>query len=157
MKLATLCYLKRNGQTLMLHRIKKENDLHAGKWNGLGGKFLPGESPEQCVIREVQEESGLIIEKPRVHGFITFPGFAGDDDWYVFVFSARQFGGQLIDSDEGHLHWIEDERLSDLPLWEGDHLFLEWMKDERFFSALLRYEADKLAEHQVVFYESPEQ
>src|SRR5512143_1593526 len=89
MKLATLCYVKRAGQTLMLHRIKRANDIHAGKWNGLGGKLEPGESPEQCVIREVREESGLLIQRPRYHGLLVFSDFK-DDDWYVWTFSATE-------------------------------------------------------------------
>lgn len=77
MKLATLCYIKKDGKTLMLHRIKKKNDMHEGKWNGLGGKFEPGETPEDCVIREIEEESGLNIIKPRLRGLLTFPEFGG--------------------------------------------------------------------------------
>ncbi|MDP3830910.1 MAG: 8-oxo-dGTP diphosphatase, partial [Ignavibacteriaceae bacterium] len=102
MKLATLCYVKdaNNGATLMLHRIKKENDMHEGKWNGLGGKFEMGESPEECVIREIKEESGLDIKNPKLNGFITFPAFDGFEDWYVFIFSVTEFSGELIDSAE---------------------------------------------------------
>ena len=89
MKLATLCYVidKLQNKTLMIHRVKKENDYHEGKWNGLGGKLEPGESPEDCVIREIKEEAGLIIKNPRMHGFITFPNFDEVDDWYVFIFT----------------------------------------------------------------------
>ena len=98
MQLATLCYIIDNDKTLMLHRIKKKDDFHEGKWNGLGGKFEHGESPEECVIREVKEESGLLIKNPRMHGFITFPMFDGKKDWYVFLFTAREFKGKLIDT-----------------------------------------------------------
>ena len=114
MKLATLCYLKANGQTLMLHRIKKQQDMHAGKWNGLGGKFLPGETPEQCAIREVQEESGLTMTNPVLRGILTFPAFSKDEDWYCFLFVGRQFSGELIDSNEGVLAWIDDDKVLDL-------------------------------------------
>ena len=91
MILATLCYVidKKNEQILMLHRVKKKNDFHEGKWNGLGGKFDEGESPEDCVIREIREESGLKIKKPRLHGFITFPNFDGKNDWHVFIYTAE--------------------------------------------------------------------
>ena len=116
MQLATLCYVKKNNKTLMIHRIKKENDMHEGKWNGLGGKFLPGETPEQCVIREVEEESGLIIEKPVLKGFLTFPKFSKNVDWYVFVYEAYNYSGEIIESDEGHLEWIRDSELTDLNL-----------------------------------------
>jgi 8-oxo-dGTP diphosphatase len=152
MKLATLCYLRRDGRTLMIHRNKRPDDIHAGKWNGLGGKLEAGETPEACVIREVQEESGLRIQAPRLRGFLTFPGFAHDEDWYAFVFTAEQFEGQLIDPPEGRLAWIEDERLLELPLWEGDHLFLEWLQAGRFFSARFVYKDGRLIEHDVVFY-----
>ena len=107
MILATLCYIKRNGKTLMVHRNKKLNDIHAGKWNGLGGKIETGESPEECVRREVREEAGLTIENPKLHGLVMFPNFKGND-WYVFVFTATEFIGELIDSPEGKLQWIED-------------------------------------------------
>ena len=95
--LATLCYVRRDGYTLMVHRTKKANDVHRGKWNGLGGKFEPGETPEECVIREVHEESGLAIQHPKLCGLIMFPNFTGND-WYVFVFTAHEFSGALIDS-----------------------------------------------------------
>src|SRR3990172_9255073 len=98
MKLATLCYVRKDGKTLMVHRIKKTNDMHQGKWNGLGGKFEPGETPEQCAIREIYEESGLLVKQPELKGFLTFPGFSNDEDWYAFVFVAHQFSGELIDS-----------------------------------------------------------
>ena len=119
MILATLCYIKQDSHTLMVYRNKKPNDMHAGKWNGLGGKFEPGESPEECILREVQEESGLQICNPILHGLLMFPNFKGND-WYVFVFTAREFTGKLIDSPEGRLEWIPDEKLPSLNLWESD-------------------------------------
>ncbi|MDE0670420.1 MAG: 8-oxo-dGTP diphosphatase [Caldilineaceae bacterium SB0662_bin_9] len=152
--LGTLCYLKRDGKTLMLYRNRKANDFHEGKWNGLGGKFEPGESPEACAIREVREESGLEVEAPRLHGMLTFPGFDGENDWYVFVFSAERFSGSLIDSPEGELHWIEDARLLDLNLWEGDRIFLPWLDQDRFFSGTFVYANGVLKNHDVVFYSS---
>ncbi len=85
LKLATLCYVQRPGQTLMLHRVKRENDYHQGKWNGLGGKFEPGESPEECVVREVYEESGLVCRDPVLRGQITFPKFDAEADWYIWI------------------------------------------------------------------------
>ena len=100
MKFATLCYIRRAGQTLMLHRNKKPNDMHEGKWNGLGGEFEPGESPEECITREVREEAGLDIRNPQLHGLLMFPDFKGDD-WYVFAFTASEFEGELIDSPRG--------------------------------------------------------
>jgi 8-oxo-dGTP diphosphatase len=154
MKLATLCYVKdaNNGTTLMLHRIKKENDMHEGKWNGLGGKFEMGESPEECVIREIKEESGLDIKNPKLNGFITFPAFDGFEDWYVFIFSVTEFSGELIDSVEGNLEWVQDEKLFDLNLWDGDKIFMEWIQDDKFFSAKFNYNSGKLKDYEVVFY-----
>lgn len=152
LKLATLVYVKRPGQTLMLHRIKRAGDMHQGKWNGLGGKFEPGESPEACAIREVYEESGLTIRRPELRGILTFPNFRAGEDWYAFVFVARTFHGELIDSSEGVLQWIDDADLLELPLWEGDRLFLPWLEQERFFSGRFVYENGRLRHHEVIFY-----
>lgn len=151
MILATLCYLKHNAHTLMVYRNKKPNDMHAGKWNGLGGKFEPGESPEECVLREVWEESGLQIRNPTLHGLLLFPNFKGAD-WYVFVFTASEFTGQLIDSPEGQLEWIPDEKLTSLNLWESDHIFLPWLKKESFFSAKFLYEGEIMKGYNVTFH-----
>jgi 8-oxo-dGTP diphosphatase len=151
MILATLCYIKRGGQTLMLHRNKKPNDIHKGKWNGLGGKFEAGESPEMCIRREVREEAGLVIRNPRLHGLLVFVNFKGND-WYVFVFSATNFDGELIDSPEGRLEWIDDDKLLDLPLWPSDAIFLPWLKKDKFFSARFLYDGDTMLEYQVTFH-----
>jgi 8-oxo-dGTP diphosphatase len=154
MKLATLCYVKNDGKTLMIHRIKKENDIHQGKWNGLGGKLDPGETPEECVIREVHEESGLTIVDPHLKGFLTFPSFANDEDWYAFVFVAKRFNGQLIDSEEGVLRWIDDKELFGLDLWGGDLIFLPWLESPGLFSGKFVYQDGQLLDHSVVFYEN---
>jgi 8-oxo-dGTP diphosphatase len=152
MKLATLVYLKRNLQTLMLHRVKKANDYHEGKYNGLGGKLEPGESPEECAIRETREESGLELVDPILKGFITFPNFDGVDDWYVFLFVGTQFTGEMIDSPEGDLEWIDDDKLAGIPLWEGDYMFLSWLEGDRFFSAKFNYEDGRYIDHTVTFH-----
>jgi len=154
MKIATLCYVidKEKDKTLMLHRVKKENDYHEGKWNGLGGKLEQGESPEDCVIREIKEEAGLTIKAPKMHGFITFPLFDKVDDWYVFIFSAKDFEGKLIDSPEGNLEWIPNDKLTELNLWDGDKIFLEWLFQDRFFSAKFNYKNGKYLNHEVNFY-----
>lgn len=151
MTLATLCYIKNDGQTLMLHRNKKHNDMHTGKWNGLGGKFEPGESPEDCVIREVREESGLQICSPRLHGLLIFPNFKGDD-WYVFTFTTHEFEGELIDSPEGKLEWVPDEKLTSLNLWESDQIFFPWLEEERFFSAKFIYTGNQMQSYEVAFH-----
>jgi 8-oxo-dGTP diphosphatase len=154
MKLATLCYVRdaKNNTTLMLHRVKKENDMHEGKWNGLGGKFEDGETPEECVIREVLEESGLSITNPKLQGFITFPAFDQFEDWYVFVFTADEFTGELIDSPEGNLEWIKNDNLMDLKLWEGDKIFMGWFDSGKVFSAKFEYDKGEFVSHDVIFY-----
>jgi 8-oxo-dGTP diphosphatase len=135
----------------MVHRNKKANDLHEGKWNGLGGKFEAGETPEECVIREVYEESGLAIRDPKLCGLLMFPGFKGHD-WYVFVFTATEFSGELIDSPEGTLQWIPDGQVLSLNLWESDHIFLPWIQAGRFFSSKFAYEGDTMRSYEVVFH-----
>lgn len=154
MKLATLCYVKDNStnKTLMLYRNKKENDYHEGKWNGLGGKLELGETPEECAIRELKEESGLTVKNPKLKGFITFPNFDGVDDWYVFVFVITNFEGNLIDSPEGKLEWIPNEKLTSLNLWGGDKIFLEWLNLDKFFSAKFNYKNGKFIDYVVSFY-----
>jgi len=153
MKLATLCYLRQNGKTLMVHRIKKPDDIHQGKWNGLGGKFEPGETPEECARREILEESGLRVKKLVLKGLLTFPLFARDEDWYAFVFVATDFEGSLIDSPEGVLQWIDDSKLLDLNLWVGDRIFLPWLERPGFFSGKFFYEDGALVDHSAVFYD----
>jgi 8-oxo-dGTP diphosphatase len=152
MKLATLCYVQHGGQTLMVHRVKKKNDMHQGKWNGLGGKLEPGESPEECAIREVWEESGLICRHPHLRGIITFPAFDEIDDWYTFLFTLDDFEGELIDSPEGVLGWIDDDALLDLNLWPGDRIFLPWIFEDRFFSAKFVYDKGEFQWYEVTFY-----
>ncbi len=152
MKLATLCYIKKDGKTLMLYRNKKENDYHEGKWNGIGGKFELSETPEECAIREIKEETGLDVKDPELKGMITFPLFDGKDDWYVFLFIVKNFSGELIDSPEGKLEWIPDEKITELNLWDGDKIFLEWLKQEKFFSAKFNYEGKNFKDYTVNFY-----
>ena len=151
MILATLCYIKNEGKTLMLHRTKKKNDIHQGKWVGLGGKFEQGETPEACVIREVKEESGLTIVNPRLCGVIVFSALKGKD-WLVFVFTARDFNGNIIDSPEGHLQWFPDEELLSLDIWEDDRIFLPWLDQDKVFSAKFLNKNDRYVSHTVRFY-----
>ena len=154
MKLATLCYVidKKRDATLMINRVKKKNDYHLGKWNGLGGKFEIGESPEECAKREIKEESGLILENLNLKGFITFPLFDGNEDWYVFLFTSDEFSGNLIDSSEGNLEWISNDKLTTLNLWEGDKYFIPWLFEDKFFSAKFIYKNGQYINHQVNFY-----
>ncbi|MBN1295978.1 8-oxo-dGTP diphosphatase [bacterium] len=152
MILATLCYVRKDNETLMLFRNKKPGDIHRGKWNGLGGKFEPGESPEECARREVYEESGLIADQLHLRGVLTFPSFDGTNDWIVFVFIIDGFHGDLIDSPEGQLEWITEDRLLTIPLWEGDRIFLPWLNQPDFFSGKFTYEKGTLKDHSVSFY-----
>ena len=152
MVVATLCYVKKNCKTLMIHRIKKQNDTHKGKWNGLGGKCEFGETPEECVVREVKEESGLSITNPLLKGVITFPEFDRLGDWYVFVFVALEFEGSVIDSPEGNLQWISDEQLLALNLWEGDRYFIPLLGGEHFFSAKFIYKDGALLDYNIILY-----
>jgi 8-oxo-dGTP diphosphatase len=150
MKVATLCYVRQAGKTLMIHRIKRQNDMHLGKWNGLGGKLEPGETPEECAIREIFEESGLRARNPLLKGFLTFPGFANEEDWYAFVFVVTDFEGELTESSEGYLSWILNENLLSLPLWEGDLLFIPWLDQPGLFSGKFTYRDNRLVSHNVV-------
>ena len=145
MKNTSLCYLERGGQYLMLHRIKKENDENRDKWIGVGGKFEPGESPEDCVCREVREETGLSLTEYRYCGIVTFVN--GGWTEYMHLFHATGFAGQLRACDEGVLEWIDKKRLYELQQWQGDKIFLRLM-DMRvpFFSLKLVYDGDALTD-----------
>lgn len=143
-ELTTLCYIEKDNQYLMLHRTKKKNDPNHDLWLGLGGHLEVGESPEECVVREVREESGLELTDLKFRAVITF----SDGDWYeyMFLFTSDSYSGEMIESDEGELVWVEKETvLNDLPIWEGDRIFLRLISDNApFFSLKLRYENRKL-------------
>ena len=153
MKLSTLCYISHEGRLLLLHRTKKQEDMHKGKWVGLGGKFEAGESPEDCVIREVYEESGLTIHNPQLRGILTFPNDFNQEDWYVFLFSATQFEGELIQCDEGELRWVQQSDIDFLDMHEGDRYFLKWMKTHSgLFTAKFQYDKGTLIDYQLKVY-----
>ena len=145
MILSTLCYVEQAGRYLMLHRVKKENDCNRDKWIGVGGKFEEGESPEDCLLRETLEETGLTLTSWRFRGLVTFVS----DQWpteYMHLFTADGFTGRLRTCEEGDLEWVSREKLKELPLWEGDHLFLDLLAREApFFSLKLRYQGETLA------------
>lgn len=143
MKIATLCYLKKDGRTLMLFRNKKKNDMNGGKWIGLGGKLIDGETPEECAIREIKEESGYIAKNLELKGILTFPAFDGYDTWYVFLYLVKEFEGEMKDCPEGTLKWIDDKDLFDLPMWEGDKIFLRWLNTKGIYSAKFIYKNEK--------------
>ncbi len=147
--IATLCYVVKDGKVLMLHRMKKENDMHFGKYNGLGGKLEKGETPYECVIREVREESGIKIKNPFLSGVINFPEFDGKNNWIVFVFLAEEFEGSLIDSKEGVLEWVDIDKINNLNLWEGDYIFLRYVFKKKFFYATFYYLKNKLVDYKI--------
>ena len=144
MKNTTLCYIEKDGCYLLLHRIKKENDLNHDKWIGIGGKFEENESPEDCMLREAREETGLTLTSWRYRGIVTFLS----DRWeteYMHLFTADGYSGTLRQCDEGDLAWIKKSELLKLKLWEGDKIFLRLLdSDEPFFSLKLKYEGDTL-------------
>ncbi len=144
MKNTTLCYIHNDrGQTLLLHRVKKKNDLNHDKWIGVGGKFLDKESPEECLLREVKEETGLTLTSYRYRGIVTFVSAVWETE-YMHLFTADGFTGDLLDCDEGVLEWVEDTRVPTLPTWEGDRLFLQLLgQDLPFFSLKLEYDEEE--------------
>ena len=144
MKNTTLCYIEKDGCYLLLHRIKKENDLNKDKWVGIGGKFEENESPEECLLREAMEETGLTLTEYRYCGIVTFVS----DKWegeYMHLFHATDFQGEIIDCNEGKLEWVDKAFFASLPQWEGDKIFLSLMEQKvPFFSLKLCYEGDRL-------------
>lgn len=143
-KLTTLCYLERGEEYLMLHRTKKEGDENRDKWIGVGGKFEPGESPEDCLLREVREETGLTLTSWRYRGLVTFVS----DVWpceYMHLFTADGWTGEERPCDEGELRWIGKQALYDLTMWQGDRIFLKLLADDApFFSLKLVYRGEEL-------------
>lgn len=152
MKLTTLCYIEKDDKYLMLHRVKKENDLNHDKWGGVGGKFEPDETPEECMLREVREETGLTLTKYRFRAILTFLS----DEWeteYIHLYTASKFTGTLLECDEGNLEWIPKSEIDKLKLWEGDKIFFKLLREtEDFFSLKLRYEGEKLVETKLTQY-----
>lgn len=148
MILTTVCYLQKENQTLMLHRIKKQNDINTGKWIGVGGKFEEGESAEECMKREIFEETGLTAHTLKLHGFVMFPQLYHGEDEGMFVYTCQDFSGQLHECDEGTLQWVDNSKVLDLPMWEGDYHFFEWIKDGKFHSAKIVYENDRLISYE---------
>ena len=156
-KLTTMCYIEKDGRTLMLYRNKKENDVHEGKYVGIGGKFEPGETPEECVVREVKEETGLTVKELRYHGMVSFPKFKDEEDWYMFLFSCNDFEGELTEEKmkeclEGDLVWVDNNEVPNLNIWDGDKLFMEWMISANIFNGKIEYENGRVNRYSVDFY-----
>lgn len=153
MKLTTLCYVERDDAYLLLHRIKKQNDLNHDKWIGIGGKFEEDESPEECLLREAKEETGLTLTDYRFRGIVTFLSNEYETE-YMHLFTATGFEGELIDCDEGVLEWVPKREVCKLPLWEGDLIFLDLLaKDVPLFNLKLEYQGDKLVSYALNKYE----
>ncbi len=144
MKNTSLCYIEQDDKYFLLHRTKKEKDINKGKWIGFGGKFLENESPEECVRREVQEETGLILDTLFYRGIVTFV-FDGGEGEYMHLFTSDAFHGTPIPCDEGETDWIKKSDIFTLPIWEGDRIFLKLLQtDCPFFSLKLCYTGDIL-------------
>ncbi len=140
----TLCYIEKEDKYLMLHRIKKQNDLNKDKWIGVGGKFEDKESPEDCVLREVLEETGLTLNKPEFRGIVTFVSDEYETE-YMHLFTSKSFSGSLKECSEGVLEWVNKKDVYSLSLWEGDKLFLRLLDSASpFFSLKLVYKGQKL-------------
>ena len=149
-ELTTLCYIEHDGKYLMLHRVKKDKDINKDKYIGVGGHFEYGESPDECLLREVKEETGLTLTSYRARGIITFV-YGQDVTEYMHLFTADGYTGDMLDCDEGELVWIEKEKVYDLPIWEGDRVFFRLLEEDAgFFSVKLVYsEDDELTETQI--------
>ena len=143
---STLCYITRGQDVLMLHRVKKKNDINKDKWIGIGGKFEAEESPDECLLREAKEETGLMLTSWQCRGVVTFLNTDCEGE-YMYLFTADGFEGELKECDEGDLQWISRDFLNALPTWEGDRIFLDLLwQNAPFFLLTLRYEKDKLVE-----------
>lgn len=149
-RLSTLCYIEQDGKYLMLHRTIKENDINHNKWIGVGGHFEDRESPDDCLLREVREETGYTLTDYKFRGIVTFIYGSGEKEMieYMHLFTATGFKGEPISCDEGVLEWIPKDKLLDFELWEGDKIFLRLLSErDDFFSLKLVYdESDELIE-----------
>ena len=150
MRLTTLCYIEKDGAWLMMHRVKKKNDINKDKWIGVGGHFEYGESPEECLLREVKEETGLTLLGYRMRGIVTFI-YGEDVVEYMHLFTADRFEGELTDCDEGELVWIPRDDVFNLPIWEGDKVFFKLLNERNdFFLLKLRYAPDDTLEEVII-------
>jgi len=152
MILSTLCYMEKDGEYLMLHRTKKKNDINKDKWLGIGGKFEDGESPEECIIREVKEETGLTLNTYKLRCIVTYVSTNWETE-YMYVFTSNDFTGDLIECNEGDLQWIPRNKVTELNTWEGDRIFVDKIqKDNRFFTVKFEYDGEKLIKYDLKEY-----
>lgn len=152
MILSTICYIEKEGKYLMLHRTKKKNDTNEGKWLGIGGKFEDKESPEDCIIREVKEETGLTLNSVKLRGILTFINTICETE-YICVFTSNNYTGNLIECNEGDLQWVEKDKVTNLNLWEGDKIFIEKIKEgSPFFTIKYVYDGDTLLHYDLKEY-----
>lgn len=144
--LTTLCYIEQDGKYLMMHRVKKEHDINKDKWVGIGGHFEADESPEECLLREAREETGLTLLRWRLRGIVTFICDRQQTE-YMFLYTADAYSGEMTECSEGCLEWVEKSRVNELPVWEGDKIFFRLLEEnEPFFSLKLKYEGDVLVQ-----------
>lgn len=152
MILSTLCYIEKDGKYLMLHRTKKKNDINKDKWLSVGGKFEEKESPEECVLREVKEETGLTLKSYKLRCIVTYVSNTYETE-YMYVFTSNDFTGKLIECNEGDLQWIDKEKVNTLNTWEGDKIFVEKIqKDDTFFTLKFEYDGEKLINYDLKEY-----
>lgn len=147
MILSTLCYIEKDGKYLMLHRTKKKNDINKDKWLGIGGKFEEGESPEECIIREVKKKTGLTLNTYKLRCVVTYVSTNWETE-YMYVFTSNDFVGELIECNEGDLQWVQKDKVTELNTWEGDKIFVEKIKNnDAFFTVKFNYDGEKLIKY----------
>lgn len=152
MILSTLCYIEKDGKYLMLHRTKKKNDINKDKWLGIGGKFKDGESPEECIMREVKEETGLILNTYKLRCIVTYVSTNWETE-YIYVFTSNDFTGELIECNEGDLQWIQKDKVVELNTWEGDKVFVDKIQnDNTFFTVKFNYDEGRLIKYDLKEY-----
>lgn len=149
---STLCYIEKDGKYLMLHRTKKKNDISKDKWLGIGGKFKEGESPEECIVRETKEETGLSLKSYKLRCIVTYVSTTWETE-YMYVFTSNEFEGDVIECNEGDLQWIDKNEVTNLNTWEGDKIFIEKIQnDNNFFTVKFEYDEEKLVKYDLKEY-----